>query len=84
MKYVETYWWKPMYGLGLFSSVQSLSRVQLFPTPWTTACQASPPITNSWSLLKLISIESVTASNHLSHKDCKDGNKVFVVSIYLD
>ena len=41
------------------SSVQSLSRVQLFATPWTAACQASLSITNSRSLLKLISIESV-------------------------
>ena len=49
----------------LFSSVQSLSRVQLFATPWTAAHQASLPITNSQSLLKLISIESVMPSNHL-------------------
>ena len=48
------------------SSVQSLSHVQLFVTPWTTACQASLSITNSWSLLKLMSIESVMPSNHLS------------------
>ena len=47
------------------SSVQSLSCVQLFATPWTAACQASLSITNSWSLLKLISIESVMPSNHL-------------------
>ena len=46
-------------------SVQSLSRVQLFATPWTAARQASLSITNSWSLLKLISIESVMPSNHL-------------------
>ena len=45
----------------LFSSVQSLSRVQLFATPWITACQASLSITNSWSSLKLTSIESVMA-----------------------
>ena len=45
------------------SSVQSFSRVQLFDTPWTTACQASLSITNSWSLLKLI--ESVMPSNRL-------------------
>ena len=44
----------------LFSSVQSLSRVQLFATPWTAARQASLSITNSWSLLNLMSIESVT------------------------
>ena len=40
------------------------SRIQLFATPWTAACQASLSITNSWSLLKLISIESVMPSNH--------------------
>ena len=48
----------------LFSSVQSLSRVQLFVTPWTAARQASLSITNSWSLPKLMSIESVMPSNH--------------------
>ena len=46
-------------------SVQSFSRAQLFATPWTTACQASLFITNSWSLLKLRSIESVMSSSHL-------------------
>ena len=51
--------------LRWFSSVQSLSRVQLFVTPWTAACQASLFIANSWSLLKLISIKSVMLSNHL-------------------
>ena len=49
-----------------FSSVQSLSCVQLFATPWTAARQASLSITNSWSLLKLMSIESVMPSNHLT------------------
>ena len=48
-----------------FSSVQSLSRVQLFATPWTTAHQASLSITNSWSPPKPMSIESVMPSNHL-------------------
>ena len=48
-----------------FSSIQSLSRVRLFETPWTAACQASLSITNSRSLLKLMSIESVMPSNHL-------------------
>ena len=48
-----------------FSSVQSLSRVRLFATPWTAACQASLSITNSKSLLKLMSIESLMPSNHL-------------------
>ena len=47
------------------SSVQSLGSVQLFATPWTAACQASLSITNSWSLLKLMSIESVMSSSHL-------------------
>ena len=48
-----------------FSSVQSLSHVRLFVTPWTAACQASLSITNSQNLLKLMSIESVMPSNHL-------------------
>ena len=48
-----------------FSSVQLLTRVRLFATPWTAAHQASLSITNSWSLLKLMSIESVMPSNHL-------------------
>ena len=47
------------------SSVQSLSRVQLFVTPETAAHQPPLSITNSWSLLKLISIESVMPSSHL-------------------
>ena len=49
-----------------FSSVQSLSHVQLFVAPWTVACQASLSITNSRSLLKPMSIESVMPSNHLT------------------
>ena len=48
-----------------FSSVQSLSRVWLFATPWTAARQASLSITNSRSLLKLTPIESVIPSSHL-------------------
>ena len=48
-----------------FSSVQSLSRVWFFATPWTAAFQDSLSITNSWSLLKLMSIESVMPSSHL-------------------
>ena len=48
-----------------FSSVQLLSRVRLFATPWITAHQASLSITNSWSLPKLMSIESVMLSSHL-------------------
>ena len=48
-----------------FISVQSLSRVRLFVTPWITPCQASLSITNSRSSLKLMSIESVMPSSHL-------------------
>ena len=48
-----------------FSSVQSLSRVRLFATPWITACQASLSITNSRRSLRLMSIESVMSSSHL-------------------
>ena len=48
-----------------FSSVHWLSHFQLFATPWTAACLASLSITNSWSLLKPMSIESVMPSNHL-------------------
>ena len=48
-----------------FSSVQSLSRVRLFATPWIAARQASLSITNSWSSLRLTSIESVMPSSHL-------------------
>ena len=47
------------------SSVQSLSHVWLFTTPWIKACQASLSVTNSWSSLKLMSIESVMPSSHL-------------------
>ena len=50
-------WWN-------FSSVQSHSHVWLFVTPWNAPCQASLSITNSWSLLKLMSIELVMPSNH--------------------
>ena len=54
----------PVRSFENISSVQSLSRVQLFVTPWTAACQASLSITNSRNLLKLMSIESVMPSNH--------------------
>ena len=53
----HTWQWRP-------SSIQ-FSRVWLFATPWTAACQASLSITNSWSLLKFMSIKSVMLSNHL-------------------
>ena len=62
-------WWKMGWEAGenetQFSSVQSLSRAQLFVTLWTAARQASLSITNFRSLLKLIFIESVLPSNHL-------------------
>ena len=48
-----------------FSAVQLLSRIWLFGTPWTAARQASLSITNSWSLLRFMSIELVMPSNHL-------------------
>ena len=55
-----------LHSVGSVSqSVQSLSRVRLFATPWTAAPQASLSITSSWSLLKLMSIESVMPSSHL-------------------
>ena len=54
-------------NFSFYISVQfsQLSHVQLFVTPWITACQASLSITNSWSSLKLMSIESLMPSNHL-------------------
>ena len=52
-------------GLHSLRSVQSLSHVQLIATPWTAACQASLSITNSQSLLKLMSIELVMPSNRV-------------------
>ena len=55
------FWW--MSPLLIF--VQSLSHVRFFVTPWTAAHQASLSITNSWSLLKLMSIELVMPSNYL-------------------
>ena len=56
---------KSLFIFIQFSSVQSLSRVQLFATAWTAACLASLSITNSQSILKLMSIESVMPSRHL-------------------
>ena len=60
-----TEWLSLSYTYIIFSSVQSLSCVQLFEISWTAAHQASPSITNSQSLLKLMSIESVMPSNCL-------------------
>ena len=53
------------HGQRSLSSVQSLSHVPLFASPWTAACQASLTVTNSRSLLRLMSIKSVMPSNHL-------------------
>ena len=74
-------WWAALYGVaqswtrlkwlsscsnsGQFSSIQSLSPTWLFVTPWTAAHQASLSITNSWRLLKFMSVELVISSNHL-------------------
>ena len=57
--------WSDYHHLGCFQSVQSLSHVRLFVTPWTAAHQASLSITNSRSLLKFMSMESVMPSNPL-------------------
>ena len=57
--------YKFIYTSVQFSSVQSLSHIRLFATPWTTAHRASLSTTNSWSLLKLMSVELVMPSNHL-------------------
>ena len=51
--------------LALFVVVQLLSHIRLFETPWTATCQASLSISNSWSLLRFMSTESVMPSNHL-------------------
>ena len=56
---------KLVFSSVQFSSFQSLSHVRHFVTPWTVARQASLSITNSWSLLKLLSIEQVMPSNYL-------------------
>ena len=53
------------FSSATISSVQLLSHVRLFATPWTAACQASLSITNSWSLPKFMSIEPVMPSSHL-------------------
>ena len=55
----------PLLKISSVQSVQLLSHVWLFAIPWTSACQVSLFITNSWSLLKLICIELVMPSNHL-------------------
>ena len=71
----------------MFCSVRSLSSVRVFATPWTTARQASLSITNSWSLLKLMSIEFVMPSNHLIlgllPRSIIPSNKVFFSELAL-
>ena len=63
---IYLYNWKlVLFDSVQFSSVQSLSRVQLFVTPWIAACQASLSITISRSSLRLTSIESMMSSSHL-------------------
>ena len=62
---LQNAWGGKFYVICIFSSVQSLSHVQLFATPRTAVCQASLSIANFWSLLKLMSIELVMLSNHL-------------------
>ena len=64
-KAIESVQHRVIMWLWTFCSVRSLSHVWLFANPWTTARQASLSITNSWSLRKLMSIESVMPSNHL-------------------
>ena len=59
--------WSVYIHIYIVVAVQMLSRVWLFATPWTTACQASLSFTISQSLLKLMSIELVLPSNHLCH-----------------
>ena len=63
---LELIWYFEIIGYMLqFSSVQSLSRIRLFATPWIAACQASLSITNSQSSFRFASIESVMRSSHL-------------------
>ena len=60
----KRWWYTKVISWIQFSSVQSFSHVRLFVTPWTATHQASLSITNSWSSLKPMSIESVMPSNH--------------------
>ena len=64
-EYIKAIYCHPAYLIYMQSSVQSLSHVRLFVTPWIAARQPSLSITNSWSSLKLTSIESVMPSSHL-------------------
>ena len=64
LSFLHVAFW-PYFTLHQFSSVQSLSRVRLFATPCIAACQASLSITNSWSSLRFMFMESVMPSSHL-------------------
>ena len=64
-EYVKAVYCHPVYLTYMRSSVQLLSRVRLFATPWIVACEASLFITNSQSSLRLMSLESVMPSSHL-------------------
>ena len=65
-RWIRYYSWRPQHpSVSNISSVQSLSRVWLFATPWIASRQASLSITNSWSSPKIMSIKSVTPSSHL-------------------
>ena len=72
------------YTIVFISSVQLLSCVQLFVTSCTAACQASLSITNSWSLLKLMSIESLMSSNHLISAPPAFRRHLHGISMYLN
>ena len=65
LRSAQSWTWLKQLSTHVLYSVQSLNHVQLFATQWTAACQASLSITNSWSLLRLMSIESVMPSKHL-------------------
>ena len=67
LPYVYILSWDVYSGFSYIQlrSVQVLSHVWLFAMPWTAVCQASLSITNSWSLLRFMPIESVMPSNHL-------------------
>ena len=72
--------------MSKFSSVQSLSHIWLFATPWIAARQASLSITNSWSSLKLTSVESVMPSNHLilCHPLLLPRSKFPIIRVFLN
>ena len=77
----ELWNWNGLRGLPVV--VQSLSHALLFATPWTAACQASLSITNSWSLLKLMSIELVMPSNHLIESEIPSNHLILCRPLLL-